>query len=160
MVTVSFPNVIRPRNQQCDDVSPQVGGILALDMAAHTGIATITAKALSFHPINGMAFGALYFAGSHGAAYLMQWLEAKVTNTSGNQTTFAKVTRFMIAFLSGITLGTAGCTFLGASIIFSVGLALTAAMLATTASIATFVFSGAQAKNLIIGPNLVSGLKA
>ena len=138
---------------------PQAAGILALDTAVHAVMGGAAATAISLNPIVGMTFGAVYFAGSTGVNFLEQWMDSKGYGPFNNSTTFAKVIKFAIAFLSGIALATAGCTFFGAPIVFSAGLSLTAAMFATTATIATFVHNHHHAHEVIIGPNLLTALR-
>jgi ABC-type branched-subunit amino acid transport system permease subunit len=138
---------------------PQASGILALDMAVHAGIGASAATMSGINPIVGMTFAIVYFAGSHGANFLEQWMDDKGCNPFNNHTTFAKATRFAIAFFAGIATASTVCTMLGTPIIFSSGLYLTSAMLATTATIATFVYNHSLAQDVILGPDLLSALR-
>ena len=142
----------RSENNRC----LHVAGILSLDMAVHAGVGAAVATVVTLNPAIGATFGALYFAGSHSINGLERWLESRVGGAFGSQTTLAKMMRLAIAFLSGITLATAACTFIGVPIVFSAGIALTAAMLATTATIGAFVFSHSFAKDAIMGPSAFS----
>lgn len=138
--------------------SPQPLSIFALDLAVHSSIgATVAATTVTLNPVVGAVFGAVYFFASHTVSYLIQSNENKIGGDFASQTTFAKMMKFALAFFAGIALATAACTFLGMPIVFSAGSALTAAMFATTATIATFVFSQA-AKDVTMGQNLFSSL--
>jgi uncharacterized protein (DUF697 family) len=137
-------------------LSPEPMGILALDMAVHAAVgAGAAATLLAINPIVGAMFGAFYLAGSQAAHIVVQLLENNVGGEFRSQTAFAKAMKFALTFFGGIVLASAACTFLGAPIVFSVGVGLTVAMFATTSAIATFVFSSAS-RDVIIGPNLLS----
>jgi hypothetical protein len=139
--------------------SPQKFGILVLDMAVHAGIGAAAAATFwTLNPMVGAAYGAAYFAGSHSVNYLMQGLENKFADCIGNQTA-AKAMKFALAFFSGIALATAAWTLMGVPIIylFSSGLILTGAMLATTMAVAALVFNHASAREVIV-PNVIQSL--
>ncbi len=138
---------------------PQAAGVLALDMAVHAMAGAAAATMISLAPMVGITFGATYFVGSHAANFLEQWMDNKGYSPFNNSTTFAKAMKFALAFFAGIAAATMACTFIGVPIVFSAGLSLTLAMLTTSMTIAAFVHNHAQAKEVIIGPSLLSALK-
>ena len=124
----------------------------------HAAVGAALAGVVTLNPVIGAAFGALYFAGSHSTHALEQWLEGRVGGAFGSQTTLTKMMKLGIAFWAGIALATTACTFIGVPIVFSAGIVLSAAMLATTGTVGAFVFSHPFSKNVVMGPGLFTNL--
>ena len=133
-------------------------GILALDAAVHAGIGAAAATVVSLNPIVGLTFGATYFAGSTVANFLDGWMDNQGINPINNSSV-GKVIKFALIFIAGIALATTACTFTAAPLAFAVGVKLTAAMFVTTMTIATFVYNQAQARQVIVGPDLLYALR-
>jgi ABC-type branched-subunit amino acid transport system permease subunit len=138
---------------------PQTAGILALGTAVHAYVGAVTAATVALQPLTGITFGAVYLFGSTGTGWLEQWMEDRGCSPFREGSTFAKVLKFAIAFLAGIALATASCTALATPIVFSVGLKLTTAMLATTVTIGLFARNHHHVENTMIGTEFLYAIR-
>lgn len=134
---------------------PQIAGIFALDAAVHGAVGALV------NPAVGVTFGISYFLGSFVTDGMRKWLDSKnICWPFTSNETAAKVVKFAAVCLGGIALATAACSYLGASIVFSIGSNLSLAMLATTTAIATFVHNSRRAVDVIVRPpDLLSSIR-